>query len=224
MTAGSGNRILVVEDDPAILELIRKNLEDAGYGCVCAGDGKTAADRMEEENFDMALLDIMLPDMDGFTLMDYCNYHKIPAVFLTARSDVSDKVRGLKLGAEDYIVKPFEIVELLARVERVLRRYDKGDTRLQVYDIDVDTEARLVRKAGEIIPLTPKEYALLVMFLRNKNIALFRDRIYECVWEEEYMGDSRTVDLHVQRLRKKVGLEDKIVPVYKVGYRLEVNE
>ena len=137
---------------------------------------------------------------------------------------MKDKVRGLKLGAEDYIVKPFEIIELLARVERVLRRYNKTDTKLKVYDIEVDTEARIVYKSGEIISLTPKEYALLVLFMQNKNIALFRDRIYEYVWEEEYMGESRTVDLHVQRLRKKVGLEDKIVPVYKVGYRLEVGE
>lgn len=114
-------------------------------------------------------------------------------------------------------MKPFEIVELLARVERVLKRYNKADTILKVYDLSVDTEARIVRKKDEIISLTPKEYQILVLFIKNKNIALFRDRIYESVWEEEYMGDSRTVDLHVQRMRKKTGLEDKIVPVYKVG-------
>ncbi len=224
MTADDRKRILVVEDDLAISELIRKNLEDAGYSCSCAYDGKSTAERLENEKFDVALLDIMLPDMDGFSLMDYFNYYEVPVVFLTARADVKDKVRGLKLGAEDYIVKPFEIIELLARVERVLRRYNKTDTKLKVYDIEVDTEARIVYKSGEIISLTPKEYALLVLFMQNKNIALFRDRIYEYVWEEEYMGESRTVDLHVQRLRKKVGLEDKIVPVYKVGYRLEVSE
>lgn len=224
MAASYRNRILVVEDDRSISDLIRSNLEDAGYACFCMYNGKAAADILEKEKFDMALLDIMLPDMDGFQLMDYFNYHQIPVVFLTARADVNDKVRGLKLGAEDYIVKPFEIVELLARVERVLKRYNKTDKILDVYDISVDTEARIVRKNNEIIPLTPKEYKILVLFIQNKNIALFRDRIYECVWEEEYMGDSRTVDLHVQRMRKKTGLEDRIVPVYKVGYRLEVNE
>lgn len=218
------NRILVVEDDGSISDLIRNNLEDAGYDCLCIYNGRAAADVLEKERFDMALLDIMLPDMDGFQLMDYFIYHEIPVIFLTARADVKDKVRGLKLGAEDYIVKPFEIVELLARVERVLKRYHKTDTMLKVYDISVDTEARIVKKNDVVISLTPKEYQILVLFIKNKNIALFRDRIYESVWEEEYMGDSRTVDLHVQRMRKKTGLEDKIVPVYKVGYRLEVNE
>lgn len=224
MTLCDKNRILIVEDDRAISDLIRRNLEDAGYDCCCVYRGKDAADILEKETFDMALLDVMLPDLDGFQLMDYFQYHQIPVVFLTARSGVMDKVKGLKLGAEDYMVKPFEIVELLARVERVLQRYHKTSEILKAYDISVDTRARVVRKNGEVIPLTPKEYKILVLFLKNKNIALFRDRIYESVWEEEYMGDSRTVDLHVQRLRKKTGLEDKIVPVYKVGYRLEVEE
>ena len=140
----------------------------------------------------------------------------------TAMGDVQDKVRGLKLGAEDYMVKPFEIIELLARVERVLRRYNKVSQTLTAYDIEVDTQSFQVKKAGVEIHLTKKEYEILVMFMRNPNVALFRERIFESVWHEPYYGDSRTVDLHVQRLRKKLGLEDKIVPVYKVGYRLEV--
>ena len=135
--------------------------------------------------------------------------------------DVKDRVKGLKLGAEDYIVKPFEIIELVARVETVLRRYHKTSTVLSVYDISVDTLSRVVKKNDQVINLTVKEYDLLLLFIQNKNIALFRDRIYEAVWGDYYMGDSRTVDLHVQRMRKKLGLEDKIVPVYKVGYRLE---
>ncbi|MBQ7371402.1 MAG: response regulator transcription factor [Blautia sp.] len=217
-------RILVVEDDKSISDIIRKNLEDAGYGCLCVYDGQTAADILEKVKFDLALLDIMLPDMDGFQLMDYFNIYKIPVVFLTARADVQDKVKGLKLGAEDYIVKPFEIVELLARVERVLKRYNKTQTILKAYDITVDTKSHVVKNNDEVISLTPKEFKILVLFMQNKNIALFRERIYEEVWEEEYMGDSRTVDLHVQRMRKKTGLEDKIVPVYKIGYRLEADE
>ena len=132
-----------------------------------------------------------------------------------------DRVRGLRLGAEDYITKPFEIIELLARVETVLRRYKKTERMLSVYDVTVDTGSRIVRKNGKIVRLTAKEYELLLLFLRNKNIALFRERIYESVWGEQYMGDSRTVDLHVQRMRKKTGLESYIVPVYKIGYRLE---
>lgn len=218
------NRILIVEDEKAILELIRMNLVDAGYVCVCAKDGAEAADILEKESFDLILLDIMLPKISGYELMEYIRPMNIPVIFLTARSDVADRVKGLKLGAEDYIVKPFEIIELLARIETVLRRYNKTARMLSVYDVTVDTFSRVVKKAGHPVALTAKEYDILLLFLRNKNIALFRDRIYESVWGEMYMGESRTVDLHVQRMRKKLGLESKIVPVYKIGYRLEVDE
>ena len=217
------NRILVVEDEKPILNLIRMNLLDAGYGCVCAENGLEAADILEQETFDLAILDIMLPGLNGYELLEYMRPMQIPVIFLTAKSDVADRVRGLKLGAEDYMVKPFEIVELLARVETVLRRYHKTSRILSVYDIEVDTLSRVVRKGGQPVSLTAKENEILVLFLRNKNIALFRDRIYESVWGDMYMGDSRTVDLHVQRMRKKLGLESRIVPVYKIGYRLEVD-
>ncbi len=217
------NRILVVEDEKPILNLIRMNLLDAGYGCVCAENGLEAADILEQETFDLAILDIMLPGLNGYELLEYMRPMQIPVIFLTAKSDVADRVRGLKLGAEDYMVKPCEIVELLARVETVLRRYHKTSRILSVYDIEVDTLSRVVRKGGQPVSLTAKEYEILVLFLRNKNIALFRDRIYESVWGDMYMGDSRTVDLHVQRMRKKLGLESRIVPVYKIGYRLEVD-
>ena len=217
------NRILVVEDEKPILNLIRMNLLDAGYGCVCAENGLEAADILEQEIFDLAILDIMLPGLNGYELLEYMRPMQIPVIFLTAKSDVADRVRGLKLGAEDYMVKPFEIVELLARVETVLRRYHKTSRILSVYDIEVDTLSRVVRKGGQPVSLTAKEYEILVLFLRNKNIALFRDRIYESVWGDMYMGNSRTVDLHVQRMRKKLGLESRIVPVYKIGYRLEVD-
>ena len=216
------NKILIVEDEKIINQLIKINLSDAGYSCLCAFDGKEAIELIDHNHFDLILLDIMLPKIDGYELMEYIRPLEIPVIFLTAKSDVKDRVKGLKLGAEDYIAKPFEIIELVARVETVLRRFHKTETLLNVYDITIDTLSRIVKKEGQVINLTVKEYDLLLLFIQNKNIALFHDRIYEAVWGEYYMGDSRTVDLHVQRMRKKLGLEDKIVPVYKVGYRLEV--
>lgn len=215
------NRILIVEDDQSISNVIDISLKNAGYLCDCVYDGNAAADILEEHSYDLALVDIMLPGSDGFSLMEYFNYYQIPVIFLTAMADVHDKVKGLRLGAEDYIVKPFEIIELLARIERVLRRYNKVEQILRAYDVEVDTQSLQVKKAGEEIHLTKKEYEILLMFMRNPNVALFRERIFESVWHEPYYGDSRTVDLHVQRLRKKIGFEDKIVSVYKVGYRLE---
>lgn len=216
------NKILIVEDEKSINRLIKINLSDAGYSCLCAFDGKEAIELIDHNHFDLILLDIMLPEINGYELMEYIRPLEIPVIFLTAKSDVKDRVKGLKIGAEDYIAKPFEIIELVARVETVLRRFHKTETLLNVYDITIDTLSRIVKKEGQVINLTVKEYDLLLLFIQNKNIALFHDRIYEAVWGEYYMGDSRTVDLHVQRMRKKLGLEDKIVPVYKVGYRLEV--
>ena len=144
-------------------------------------------------------------------------------IFLTAKGTVQDRVKGLRLGAEDYITKPFELMELLARVETVLRRCGKTGRVLSLPpDIEVDTAGRVVKRGGVPVALTAKEYDLLLLFLQNKNIALYRDRIYERVWGEEFLGDSRTVDLHIQRMRKKLGLEKRLVAVYKVGYRLEV--
>lgn len=217
------NRILIAEDDEAIGNLVERALKGAGYGCRRAGDGEAAADLLERESFDLALLDIMLPRIDGYELLDYCRSLEVPVIFLTAKGQVEDRVRGLRLGAEDYITKPFELMELLARVETVLRRRGKiGRVIALPPDIEIDTASRLVRKAGAVVPLTAKEYELLLLFVQNKNIALYRERIYEHVWGEEYMGDTRTVDLHIQRMRRKLGLEDRLVAVYKIGYRLEV--
>ena len=216
------NRILIVEDERPIANLIKITLSDAGYRCTCAYDGLEAANILERACFDLVLLDIMLPEIDGYTLFDYIRPTDTPVIFLTAKADVADKVKGLRLGAEDYLTKPFDIEELVARVETVLRRLRPQDQRIEVADIVVDTRSRIVRKSGVEVPLTVKEYEVLLYFLQNRNVALFRDRIYERVWHETYLGDSRTVDLHVQRLRKKLGWENKIRAVYKVGYRLEV--
>ena len=213
--------ILVVEDERPISNLIAVNLRKAGYACDCVFDGMAAADALEEKSYDLILLDVMLPEVDGYELMNYIAPLEIPTIFLTAKATVQDRVRGLKLGADDYLTKPFEIIELLARVETVLRRYHKTERMIMIHDLVIDTASRSVSREGEIISLTKKEYDLLLLFVRNKNIALYRETIYEQIWGGEYLGDSRTVDLHVQRLRKKVGWEDKITAVYKVGYRLE---
>ncbi len=216
-------RLLIAEDEAPIANLLRTALTDAGYACVTAADGVAAADELERGSFDLAVLDIMLPGADGYELLDYCKALDVPVIFLTAKGALADRVRGLRLGAEDYIVKPFELMELLARVESVLRRCGKTGRVISLPpDIEIDTAGRVVRKGGKVVALTTKEYELLLLFAQNKNIALYRDRIYQRVWGEELMGDSRTVDLHIQRMRKKLGLETRLVAVYKVGYRLEV--
>jgi len=215
-------KILIVEDEEPISDLIRMNLVKAGYRCVCAFDGNEAADRISQERFDLILLDIMLPGMNGYELLPYIKSLDIPVIFLTAMGTLDQRVHGLRAGADDYITKPFEIVELLARVETVLRRYHKTEDVLQVEDVTIDVPSRVVMQNGMQVMLTMKEFELLLLFARNRNIALYRETIYENVWESNYLGDSRTVDLHVQRLRKKLGWEDKIKSVYKVGYRLEV--
>lgn len=214
--------ILIVEDEQAINDLIAMNLTRAGYRCTQALDGITAADLLEERRFDLALLDIMMPGADGYELLDYIRPMDIPVIFITAKTSLSDRVRGLRSGADDYITKPFETVELLARVEAVLRRYHKGTTHFSVGGVEVDVPSRTVYRGKTPIPLTPKEFDLLLLFLQNQNVALFRETLYQRVWEGEYTGEGRTVDLHVQRLRRKLGWEERLAAVYKVGYRLEV--
>lgn len=214
-------KFLIVEDEKPIADLIAMSLSGAGCRCVCESDGMAAADRIERETFDLILLDVMLPGLDGFSLMEYIRPREIPVIFLTARGSVSDRVRGLRAGADDYLVKPFEIIELQARVETVLRRYHKLEREIVTGGLTIDVQSRTVRRDGAIIPLTMKEYELLLLFARNPGIALYRETIYERVWESDWLGDSRTVDLHVQRLRRKVGWEDKIRAVYKIGYRYE---
>lgn len=214
-------RILIAEDEEPIANLIKMNLRRAGYECVWSPDGEKAADLMEEQHFDLVLLDIMLPGINGYELLDYAKTLELPVIFLTALGSTENKVKGLRLGADDYLPKPFEIVELLARVEAVLRRYNKTESKLKVFDVEIDTASRSVSRAGEEIALTMKEFDLLLLLARNRNIALYRETIYETVWGGEYMGQSRTVDLHIQRLKKKLGWDKEITAVYKVGYRLE---
>ena len=215
-------KILIVEDEEAISDLIRIHLTRAGYVCEQAFDGKEGADKICSKHYDLVLLDIMLPEISGNELLDYVKTNDTPVIFITAMGELSDKVKGLRAGADDYITKPFEMVELLARVETVMRRYHKASDKIQIDDVVIDISSRTVMREKEQISLTMKEYELLLLFARNPNIALYRETIYENVWGSNYMGDSRTVDLHVQRLRKKMNWEDKIKAVYKVGYRLEI--
>lgn len=214
-------KILIVEDDEAIANLIKINLIAEGYKCTCAYDGKTGADYIEKELFDLILLDIMLPEIDGYELLEYVKPIGTPVIFLTAKNGVDDRIKGLKLGADDYIVKPFQIGELLARVEALLRRYGKINNKITFADVEIDMVSRTVRKNGTLVNLTIKEFDLLIELIQNKNVALYREKLYEKVWGEEYLGDTRTLDSHIQRLRKKLGWDNYIKTVFRVGYRLE---
>lgn len=215
-------KVLIVDDEKPICDLIDLNLSAAGYHCKSVQDGLAAIELIEKENFDLILLDVMLPGADGFDIMEYIRPLKVPVIFITAKTNVRDKVKGLRLGAEDYLVKPFEVLELVARVEVVLRRFHKTESVLTAGDVTVDLEARKVTRNGRPVVLTNKEYGLLVLFIQNKNVALFKETLYEKVWGDEYFADSRTLELHVQRLRRKMGWEKNLVAVYKVGYRLEI--
>ncbi len=214
-------RVLIVEDEKPISNLIRMSLTKEGFHCTCAFDGAEAANLLEREVYDLILLDVMLPEVDGFELMEYIRPLEIPVIFLTAKGAVADRVKGLRLGAEDYIVKPFDTVELLARIDVVLRRYKKCDMVLETGGLKIDTASMRVWRGAEEINLTKTEYDLLLLFARNPRRAMYRETIYERVWGGDYPFGSKAVDLHVQRLRKKVGWETTLRAVNKVGYRLE---
>ncbi len=218
-------KILVIEDEMAINDLISMNLEVTGYEVVSCLDGLEVEETLKKEaDFDLALVDIMLPGKDGFALLPELKAAGIPVIFLTAKADVQSKVRGLKEGAEDYIVKPFEMLELLVRVEKVLERHQKGREILKVRDVEIDTEKRSVTKAGEEIYLKPMEYDCLLMFVRHKNKALTREQLLKALWGVDFEGETRTVDAHVGRIRKKLGFQDVIRTIPRIGYRLEVDE
>ena len=215
--------IYLLEDDDSIRDFVIYTLNSQGMEARGFPLPSLFWQAVGEQMPALVLLDIMLPGADGYDIMEYIRPMGIPVIFITAKHEVRDRVKGLKLGADDYLVKPFDVVELVARVEAVLRRYNKTDQILTAGDVSVDVEAHRVTKAGKPVELTNKEFGLLVLFIRNKNVALFRETLYEKVWEGEYFGDSRTLDLHVQRLRRKLGWEHSLVAVYKVGYRLEVS-
>lgn len=211
--------ILIVEDEEPVNELIRRNLELVGHQCHSVYDGRSALDKLEQASYDLMILDVMLPELDGFEVFE--QNREQPTIFLTARSGLSDRLRGLTMGADDYIVKPFEMLELLARVEAVLRRTQPKRNDFEIAGVRVDFDSRRIWRDGAEIECSPKEYELFEALVINRNIALSRERLLELVWGYDFEGDTRTVDVHIQRLRKKLGLEKQIRTVYKLGYRLE---
>ncbi len=215
-------KILAVDDEMPILNLIKLSLTNAGYFCDIAETAAIAIDKFNSSDYDLILLDIMLPEVNGFELFEYIKEYNIPVIFLTAKSSVSDRVKGLRLGAEDYIVKPFAIAELIARVEVVCRRFNKISDVYNINGLIVNSKSMIVKRNNELIKLTPIEFELLLLFCKTPNTALYRDYIYEKVWGGELEFETKTVDLHVQRLRKKACLQKELQTVNKVGYRLVI--
>ena len=212
--------ILVVEDDQDISDLIAKNLKLVGHTYKQAFDGVEAVKMVSENAFDLMLLDIMLPRLDGFEVMKKTSFE--PVIFITAKNGLDHKLHGLSLGADDYIVKPFEMLELLARIDVVLRRIQKNTTMFNLDNASVNLSDRTVTVDGVLVDLSPREFELLEVLIKNQNIALSRDKLLEMAWNYDYMGETRTVDNHIQKLRSKLGWEERIKTVYKLGYRLEV--
>lgn len=216
-------RILIAEDEIAINKMICMNLNITGYETIPMYDGQEVLDYLSSAGTaDLAIVDMMMPKVDGFSLLAPLMHHQIPVIFLTARGDLESKIKGLTGGAEDYIVKPFEMLELIVRIEKVLSRFGKSEEVLELDGVTLDMQKRRVIRGGEILSLTPIEYDLLCSLARNKNIALSREKLLHEIWGFDFEGETRTVDVHVASLRKKTGV--RIVAVPKVGYRLEVGE
>ncbi|URZ06989.1 response regulator transcription factor [Clostridium felsineum] len=213
--------ILIVEDEVPISNLIKLNLDVAHYKNKAAYNGEEALRLIEEESYDLILLDIMLPKIDGFSLFEKIKHRNVPVIFLTAKSSSLDKVYGLRMGADDYITKPFDGMELLARIDNVLRHYNKNEKLLKFEEVEVQLEEMRLKKNGQIVELTVKEFELAAYLIKNKNIVLTRERIAEELWGYDYLGDSRTIDNYIQKLRKKLGWKDKVKTIFKLGYRLE---
>jgi len=213
-------KILIVEDEIPINRLISKNLSIVGHDCTSAYDGDSAVSLMENIEPDLIILDVMLPGISGFDLIKFIN--DTPVIFVTAKSGIEDKLKGLSLGADDYIVKPFEMQELLARVQIVLRRFKRDQHDVYFDGLRVDFEGRKVFRGEKEIDLTPKEFSLLEVLIKNRNIAMSRDKLLNLVWQYDYDGEARTVDVHIQKLRSKLELKDRIKTISKVGYRFEL--
>jgi DNA-binding response OmpR family regulator len=222
--------ILLVEDDPTLSETLRYNLEREGYGVVLAGDGVQALERARRDQPDLVVLDIMLPRLDGFSVCRILRQESdVPIIMLTARQDEVDRIAGLELGADDYVSKPFSLGELLARIRAILRRTDRqplGSREvLEAGELRVDTGSRRAWRSETEISLSQKEFDLLTCLIRNRGMALSRDVLLERVWGYDFLGDSRTVDVHIRWLREKVepdpGRPVYIQTVRGVGYRFE---
>lgn len=216
------NRILIIEDEEAIAKMIAMNLRVANYETRIYQDGLEAELGLQEDHmYNLALLDVMLPGKNGFELLEDMKRYDIPVIFLTAKDDLDSKIQGLTGGAEDYLVKPFEILELMVRMEKVLERRNKLEPVIRILDMEINMEEHTVRKNGVEIPLKPMEFELLAVLAKNKNRAISRENLLRMVWGVDYMGETRTVDVHIGQLRKKLGLSEAIKTVSKMGYRLE---
>lgn len=216
-------KILIVEDDINISKMIQTTTEIAGYTSTICHNGIEALELINSNNFDLVLLDVMLPGMDGFDIISN-KQSDTPVIFITAKQDISDKVTGLKLGAEDYIVKPFEAMELLARIEVVLRRYSKDKNILVYNDITINLNEHTCKFKNEFISLTPKEFELIVFFIKHQNIVITRARLLSDIWGYEFEGESRTIDIHIQQLRKKLDLKANLITIPRLGYKLNRKE
>ena len=216
--------ILIVEDEPPIADLIELTLTGAGYTCEQANDGETAADLIAERDYELAILDIMLPKVDGYELLGYLRSVGTPVIFVTAKTALKDRVRGLHEGADDYLTKPFEPLELVARVESVLRRTGRANVILHAFGVDLDPAARTVTQNGKPVHLSPREFELLELLMRNRGMTLYREVLHERLWGDDSTFDTRPLDLCITRLRKKLGWKNEICTVFRVGYRLEKEE
>ena len=216
-------RILIVEDEEAIAKMIAMNLRVAGMEPVVFGNGLEAERSLPADHaYDLALLDVMVPGRTGFELLEAIKPYGVPVLFLTAKDDLASKLTGLTGGAEDYIVKPFEMLELLVRMDKVIARHSSATELIRFGELEINLDEHKVRKNGEVIPLTPMEFDLLSVLAKNRNVAISRENLISLVWGENYLGETRTVDVHIGQLRKKLGLHEHIKTVPKVGYRLEI--
>ena len=215
-------KVLVLEDEENIRSFVVINLKRAGYEVIQAGSGEEALEKFHN-NTDVAvcILDVMLPGIDGFELFSYMEKYNIPVIYMTAKTDSASEIKGLMDGAEDYIVKPFDVLTLMVRIEKVLKRTGRLNTVYRVRDIEVNSETRVVTKAGEEVELQPLEFDVLLTLLKNKNLTVSREQLLSDVWGYEYAGETRAVDMKISNLRKKLNLGDAIRAIPKLGYRLE---
>ena len=216
-------RILVIEDETAINELICMNLEIAGYKPVPFFDGAKFSTHLKQEDaYDLALLDIMLPGKDGFELLEELKEHRIPVIYLTAKGDLQSKVAGLRSSAEDYLVKPFEMLELLVRIDKVLSRFQEAEEEIHIRNVTINEKKHTVYKDGKEVCLRPMEFACLLAFWKYRNRVMTREQMLQILWGVDFEGETRTVDVHVGNLRKKLDFSEVIITIPRVGYRMEV--
>lgn len=213
-------KILIVEDDIAISNLIMLNLQVSNYQCDAVFDGKQALDAIMRTNYDLAFLDINLPEIDGFELMKHMKHKNIPVIYVSARDSVADRIYGLRVGAEDYLVKPFDVLELIVRMEKVLSRAKPQDECIDIHNVHVDITNHIITQYGEIVKLKPLEFSLLLMLVRHRYRVLSREMLLNEVWGESFQGETRTIDVHIASLRKKLGWQEFIKTIPKYGYKL----